>query len=56
MRGDREKLLHMEDALSKRVVGQDPAIKVSRCFFRNRLWHQWTKYNHYLKAVSDAVR
>jgi hypothetical protein len=29
MRGDREKLLHMEDALSKRVVGQDPAIKVS---------------------------
>ncbi|KAG2173381.1 hypothetical protein INT44_008733 [Umbelopsis vinacea] len=27
MRGDREKLLHMEDALSKRVVGQDPAIK-----------------------------
>ncbi|KAG0169696.1 chaperone ATPase hsp78 [Apophysomyces sp. BC1015] len=26
MRGEREKLLHMEDALSKRVVGQDEAI------------------------------
>ncbi|KAJ2957998.1 hypothetical protein NQZ79_g6355 [Umbelopsis isabellina] len=27
MRGEREKLLHMEDVLSNRVVGQDPAIK-----------------------------
>ncbi|KAM3579928.1 chaperone ATPase hsp78 [Umbelopsis sp. WA50703] len=27
MRGEREKLLHMEEALSERVVGQDPAIK-----------------------------
>ncbi|CDH59886.1 heat shock protein 78 [Lichtheimia corymbifera JMRC:FSU:9682] len=26
MRGEREKLLHMEDVLSKRVVGQDEAI------------------------------
>ncbi|KAI8056939.1 heat shock protein 78, mitochondrial precursor HSP78 [Syncephalis plumigaleata] len=26
MKGEREKLLHMEDALSKRVVGQDEAI------------------------------
>jgi ATP-dependent Clp protease ATP-binding subunit ClpB len=30
MRGEREKLLHMEEALSERVVGQDPAIKVCR--------------------------
>ncbi|KAG1467690.1 hypothetical protein G6F56_004266 [Rhizopus delemar] len=27
MKGEREKLLHMEDAMSKRVVGQDEAIK-----------------------------
>lgn len=30
MRGEREKLLHMEEVLSDRVVGQDPAIKVCR--------------------------
>lgn len=29
MRGEREKLLHMEDVLSKRVVGQDEAITAS---------------------------
>lgn len=28
MRGEREKLLHMEEVLSERVVGQEPAIKV----------------------------
>lgn len=28
MRGEREKLLHMEDVLRKRVVGQDEAITV----------------------------
>ncbi|MEZ5946547.1 MAG: ATP-dependent chaperone ClpB [Hyphomonas sp.] len=27
MEGEREKLLHMEDALRKRVVGQDPALE-----------------------------
>ena len=26
VRGEREKLLHMEEALSKRVIGQDPAV------------------------------
>lgn len=29
MRGEREKLLHMEDVLRKRVVGQDEAITAS---------------------------
>src|SRR5450432_740790 len=28
MQGEREKLLHMEDALHKRVVGQDEAVRV----------------------------
>lgn len=28
MRGEREKLLHMEDVLRQRVVGQDEAITV----------------------------
>lgn len=27
MRSEREKLLHMEDVLSQRVVGQEEAIK-----------------------------
>lgn len=30
MRGEREKLLHMEDVLAARVVGQDEAITVSQ--------------------------
>lgn len=29
MKGEREKLLHMEDVLSERVVGQPEAIVVS---------------------------
>jgi ATP-dependent Clp protease ATP-binding subunit ClpB len=37
LEGEREKLLHMEDALSKRVVGQDEALKaVSNAIRRSR--------------------
>jgi ATP-dependent Clp protease ATP-binding subunit ClpB len=37
MEGEREKLLHMEDALSKRVVGQEEALKaVSNAIRRSR--------------------
>ena len=37
MEGEREKLLHMEEALSKRVVGQDEALKaVSNAIRRSR--------------------
>lgn len=37
MRGEREKLLHMEDVLRKRVVGQDEAITAS--IYRHALIH-----------------
>ena len=37
MEGEREKLLHMEDILHKRVIGQDEAVeKVSEAILRSR--------------------
>lgn len=37
MEGEREKLLHMEDVLHKRVIGQDEAVeKVSNAILRSR--------------------
>ncbi|MFR3985832.1 MAG: Clp protease N-terminal domain-containing protein, partial [Ruminococcus sp.] len=37
MEGEREKLLHMEDILHRRVIGQDEAVeKVSDAIFRSR--------------------
>ena len=37
MQGEREKLLHMEDALHQRVVGQDEAVRlVSDAIRRSR--------------------
>ncbi len=37
MEGDREKLLHLEDTLHKRVIGQDEAVeKVSEAILRSR--------------------
>ena len=37
MEGEREKLLHLEDILHKRVVGQDEAVRlVSEAILRSR--------------------
>ena len=37
MEGEREKLLHLEDTLHQRVIGQDEAVKrVSEAILRSR--------------------
>lgn len=37
MEGERDKLLHLEDVLHKRVIGQDEAVKkVSEAIIRSR--------------------
>ena len=37
MEGEREKLLHLDDVLHKRVIGQDEAVtKVSEAILRSR--------------------
>ena len=44
MEGEREKLLHLEDILHKRVVGQDEAVRlVSEAILRSRAGHQPTR-------------
>lgn len=52
MRGEREKLLHMEDVLRKRVVGQDEAITVST---RSRqLYNSRCLFLYYLGCIRSC--
>ena len=47
MEGERDKLLHLEDILHQRVVGQDEAVRlVSEAILRSRAGIASVSYTH----------